>query len=49
MYSINVSTKKQHHQKAETIQSTCMYEVKLSNLNVRNEANGDAKNIRILK
>ena len=45
----NVSTKEATPSKAETIQSTCMYEVKLSNLNVRNEANGDAKILRILR
>lgn len=45
----NVSTKEATLSKAETTQTACMYEVKVNNLNVRNEANGDAKILRILR
>ncbi len=45
----NVSTKEATPSKVETTQTACMYEVKVNNLNVRNEANGDAKILRILR
>lgn len=45
----SVSTKEATPSKVESVQKECMYEVKVTNLNVRNEANANAKILRILR
>lgn len=45
----SVSTKEATPSKVESVQKECMYEVKVTNLNVRNEANTNAKILRILR